>query len=115
MTNFRKKFLDFKQRLSKGKMYSITIVILAVLVGVNVYQYQRTNAFRQQLENQYNRAFFDMVGYVQNIDTLLIKSIISTTPEKTAQTLQEIWRQANLAQENLNLLPVSQPVLANTS
>ena len=115
MTNFRKKLLDFKQRLSKGKMYSIAIVILAVLIGVNVYQYQRTNAFRQQLENQYNRAFFDMVGYVQNIDTLLIKSIISTTPEKTAQTLQEIWRQANLAQENLNLLPVSQPVLANTS
>lgn len=115
MTNFRKKLLNFKQRLSKGRMYSVAIVSLAILIGINVYQYQRTNAYRQQLENQYNRAFFDMIGYVQNVDTLLIKSIISTTPDKTAQTLQEIWRQANLAQENLNLLPISQPVLANTS
>jgi len=56
-----------------------------------------------------------MVGYVNNVETLLAKSMISTTTQKTAITLQEAWRQATLAQTNLGQLPVSQPVLASTS
>jgi spore germination protein len=115
MTRFREKFLDFKKRLSKGKMYSITILLVGLIGGFGAYQHQRANGYRHQLETNYNRAFFDMIGYVQNVDTLLSKSLITTTPQKTSHTLQEAWRQSNLAQENLGLLPVSQTLMANTS
>jgi len=40
--------------------------------------------------NQYNRAFYEMVGYVNNVEVLLLKSLICNSPEKTAQTMQEM-------------------------
>jgi len=96
-------------------MYSIVVVAIAAVAIWGFTQYKSASEMRQRLNNQYNRAFFDMVGYVENVNTLLLKSLITSTPEKTAAVLQEAWRQSNLAQENLGLLPVSQPVLANTS
>lgn len=112
---FREKLLDLKRRLSDRKMYSMVVVIIAVVSIWGVYQYKHAANLRQELDNQYNRAFYDMVGYVHNVDVLLTKSLISSTPTKTAGTLQEAWRQANLAQTNLGQLPISQQVLSNTS
>lgn len=111
----REKLLDFKRRLSDRKMYSIVVVVIAAVAIWGVSQYKQAASYRQELDNQYNRAFYDMVGYVNNVEVLLIKSLITSTPEKTAAVLQEAWRQANLAQSNLGQLPISQPVLANTS
>lgn len=115
MRSIREKLLDFKRRLSDRKMYSVVIVVIAVVAIWGIYQYKHASNLRQELDNQYNRAFFDMVGYVNNVDTLLTKSMIASSTTKTASTLQEAWRQANLAQTNLGQLPVSQPVLAKTS
>jgi len=113
--SIREKLLDFKRRLSDRKMYSIVIVVIAAVAIWGITQYKKAADLRQELDNQYNRAFYDMIGYVNNVETLLVKSMITSTPEKTASILQEAWRQANLAQTNLGQLPVSQPVLANTS
>jgi spore germination protein len=113
--SFREKLLDLKRRLSDRKMYSIVIVVIGAISIWGLYQYKHAANLRQQLDNQYNRAFYDMVGYVNNVDVLLMKSLISATPTRTAATLQEAWRQANLAQANLGQIPVAQQVLANTS
>lgn len=115
MGKFREKLLDFKHRLQDRKMYSIVILVIAVITALGIYQYKRVNNMRQLLNNQYNRSFYDMVGYVNNVETLLMKSMVSGTPERTASSLQEAWRQAYMAQTNLGQLPVNQPVLANTS
>ncbi len=111
----RDKLLDFKRRLSDRKMYSIVVVLVAAVAAWGIYQYKRVGDLRQELDNQYNRAFYEMVGYVNNVESLLAKSMVSTTTDRTAITLQEAWRQAGLAQTNLGQLPVSQPVLASTS
>ncbi len=111
----RDKLLDFKRRLSDRRMYSIVIVLIGAISIWGIYQYKRAANLRHELDNQYNRAFYEMVGYVNNVETLLAKSMISTTTEKTAVTLQEAWRQATMAQTNLGQLPVTQPVLASTS
>jgi len=112
---FREKMLDWKKRLSDRHMYSVTVVIIAVVAAWGIYQYKRSADLRQELDNQYNRAFYEMVGYVQNIEVLLMKSMISATPQMVSETLKEAWHQANLAQTNLGQLPVTQEVLANTS
>lgn len=96
-------------------MYSIVVAVIGAVSLWGIYQYRHAADLRQELDNQYNRAFYEMVGYVNNVESLLAKSMVSTTTEKTAITLQEAWRQANLAQSNLGQLPVSQPVLASTS
>jgi spore germination protein len=111
----RDKLLDFKRRLSDRKMYSIVVVLVSAVTLWGIYQYKRAANLRQELDNQYNRAFYEMVGYVYNVETLLAKSMVGATTQRTAVTLQETWRQANLAQTNLGQLPVSQPVLASTS
>ncbi len=113
--SIREKLLDLKRRLSDRKMYSIVIVVIGAVGMWGFYQYRHAADLRQELDNQYNRAFYEMTGYVNNVEVLLIKSLIASTPTKTAATMQEAWRQANLAQSNLGQLPVSQNVLANTS
>ena len=115
LARIREKLLDWKKRLSDRHMYSVFIVIVAAVAAWGIYQYKRASDLRQELDNQYNRAFYEMVGYVQNIEALLMKSMISATPQMAAETLQEAWHQANLAQTNLGQLPVTQEVLANTS
>ena len=112
--SIREKLLDFKRRLSDRKMYSIVIVVIAAVAIWGIFQYRNAASMRQKLDNQYNRSFYEMVGYVNNVETLLIKSLITSTPTKTAGVLQEAWRQANFAQANLGQLPIEQPVLANT-
>lgn len=111
----REKLLDFKRRLSDRRMYSIVIVVVAAVGIWGILQYKHAANLRQELDNQYNRAFFDMAGYVNNVETLLMKSMITSTTDRTAAILQEAWRQANMAQENLGQLPISQHTLANTS
>ncbi|TYQ14823.1 UNVERIFIED_CONTAM: germination protein YpeB [Acetivibrio alkalicellulosi] len=113
--SIREKLLDFKRRLSDRKMYSITILVIAAVAMWGMYQYKHAANLRQELDNQYNRAFYEMVGYVNNVQVLLMKSLITSTPNGTATTMQEAWRQANMAQTNLGQLPISQHVLANTS
>lgn len=111
----RDKLIDFKRRLSDRKMYSIVILVIGAIGIWGLYQYKEASQLRQKLDNQYNRAFYDMVGYVQNVNTLLGKSLLTSTPAKTASILQEAWRQANMAQENLGQLPVATNVLSGTS
>ncbi len=111
----RDKLLDFKRRLSDRRMYSIVITVICAIALWGIYQFKHAANLRQELDNQYNRAFYEMVGYVNNVETLLAKSMVSTTTDRTAITLQEAWKQADLAQTNLGQLPVSQPVLASTS
>jgi sensor domain CHASE-containing protein len=105
--SLREKLLDFKRRLSDRKMYSIVILVIGVVAIWGFFQYKQAISLQQKLDNQYNRAFYDMVGYVNNVEVLLVKSMIAASPEKAAQTMQEAWRQANLAQTNLGELPVS--------
>ncbi|MGI6777152.1 MAG: germination protein YpeB [Acetivibrionales bacterium] len=113
--SIREKLLDLKRRLQDRKMYSIVLVVIAAVSIWGISQYRNSANLRQQLDNRYSRTFYDMVGYVRNVEVLLMKSLVSSTPAKTAATLQEAWRQANLAQANLGQLPISQQVLANTS
>jgi len=113
--SFREKLLDFKRRLSDRKMYSVVIVLIAAVAIWGIYQYKHAADLRQELDNQYNRSFYDMAGYVQNVDVLLTKAMITSTPTKTASVMQEAWRQANMAQSNLGQLPVPPHILENTS
>ena len=93
----------------------VIIVILAIaLIILGIYTYNQRTVQTQTLENQYNMAFYEVVDYVQNVETYLAKSLISTTPEHGAQTLTQVWRQANLATAYLSQLPVSTEEMSKT-
>ena len=106
--------VDWKNRLKKGHMLSV-ICILLIIVGIlGAILYKKQREYRQASENSYNMAFFELVDYVQNVETYLAKSLISSTPEHGAETLTNLWREANLAQAYLSRLPIESQELAST-
>lgn len=111
----RDKLLDFKSRLSDRHMYSIVILSIAILSSLGIYQYKAKLNYKNFVENQFNRAFFELVGDVQNVETSLAKSMVTSTPRATATELTEVWRQANFAQNNLSQLPLSNIEIGNTA
>ena len=115
MNKFRSKLVEWKSKLQDRKMYSVVIIIIGLVAIWGFYQYREASQYRQLMENTYNRAFYDMLGYVDNVETLLTKSLASSSNQRTASILQEAWRQSNLAEENLSQLPIEQPALASTS
>ena len=108
------KLKDWVSRLKKAHMLSVIgvfIIIIAVLITVLVRKEQDS---KQASENSYNMAFYSLVDYVENVETYLAKSLISSTPEHGAETLTNVWREANLAQAYLSQLPIESQELANT-
>lgn len=112
------KLKDWKERLKDRHMLSLVIglvIALVIIIALGIYTYQKQREYRQASENQYNMAFFELVDYVGNVETYLAKSLISSTPEHGAETLTQVWREANLAQAYLAQLPLENEGLTNTA
>ncbi len=113
--NIKEKLTDWKNRLKDRHMLSVIVVMGAIIIGLGVFTYKKQMDFRQASENSYNMAFYELVDYVQNVETYLAKSLISTTPEHGAETLTHLWREADLAQSYLAQIPIGTEEIANTA
>lgn len=101
-------------RLKKAHMLSIIFIALMVIILLVAILIKNQKTAKQASENSYNMAFYELVDYVQNVETYLAKSLISSTPEHGAETLTNVWREANLAQAYLSQLPIESQELENT-
>ena len=108
------KLVDWKNRLKDRHMLSVVVVLFAIIIAMGVWIYKKQVDYRQASENQYNMAFFELVDYVQNVETYLAKSLISSTAEHGAETLTNVWKEANLAQVYLSRLPIESVELEKT-
>ncbi len=115
MGKIKNKLVDWKNRLKDRHMLSIIVVLVAALVILGLYTYKKQVEFRQASENSYNMAFFELVDYVQNVETYLAKSLISSSAEQGAETLSNVWREANLAGAYLAQLPIESHELEKTA
>lgn len=101
---------------NKKNYIVVAIVLVIAIVGAIIYYaYQETRKYVTASENKNNMAFFELVDYVQNVETYLAKAMISTTPEHGAETLTNVWREASIAQSCLSQLPISSHELESTS
>ena len=66
------------------------------------------------MNNAYNKAFYELVDYIKNVEVMLIKARMTSSPELTAATLSDVWRESFCAASNLGQLPISVGVLSNT-
>ena len=103
-----------KEKLKKAYMASSIAVLIVIIIGLAIIMYNNNKKYIQTSENSYNSAFYQLTDYVQNVETYLAKSLISTTPEHGAETLTNLWREANLAQTYLSMLPVESQELEKT-
>ena len=102
------------KKLKKEYMLGIIAVLVVLAVALGIVMYNKQKEYRQASENNYNMAFYELVDYVQNVETYLAKSLISSSNEHGAETLTHLWREANLAQSYLAMLPIESQELENT-
>ncbi len=98
---------------ARNRAKNLVIAILLATTIFGAYQYNRAVMLRRQLDNSYNRAFNELVGYVQNVELMLMKARMTSSPELTAETLNEVWRDASAASSSLTQLPLSVGVISN--
>lgn len=115
MARIKNKLIDWRDRLEDRHMLSIIVVLVAALAILGIYTYKKQMEYRQLSENAYNMAFFELVDYVQNVETYLAKAIISSSPEQGVETLTNVWREANLAGAYLAQLPINTHELEKTA
>ena len=65
--------------------------------------------------NRYNESFGNLVNYMNSVESLLAKSMISKNPEYAAETLTEVWRDSNLALVYLSEMPMNSEKLSQTA
>lgn len=104
--------------MKKNVKKIITYAIIAILVGIIIYlAYLLKNKKDETInvsENSYDMAFYELVSYSQNVENYLAKSLITKSSSYSAETLTYLWREANLAQTYLCMLPIQSQELENT-
>ena len=100
----------------KRVVISIVIILLIIAVAIlGYFLYKKNNEVILASENLYDSNFYELVDYIQNVETYLAKSTISTSSTHAAETLTYLWREANLAQTYLAMLPIESQELENTA
>lgn len=115
MGKIKSKLIDWKNRLKDRHMLTIVVVLFSIIVILAIYIYKKQTEYRQASENSYNMAFYEVVDYVQNVEVFLAKSLITNSPESSAESLTNVWREANLALGYLTQLPINSHEIENTS
>jgi len=108
------KITIWESKIKNKKLISIVVILTAVLIILGIYTYNQNKQYRQASQNLYNMAFYQLVDYIQNVETYLAKSIISSSAEQGAETLTNVWREANLAVAYLSQLPINSNELEKT-
>lgn len=96
----------------EGKGGIVAGIILAIVLGIFcLYLANEKQEVVETLESSYTRSFYDLIEYMDNVETLLAKVQISNSSEYAAKTLTDIWRKADLAQSSLAQIPITHMTL----
>lgn len=92
----------------------LTAAIIALIIwGCN--QTIKRRETLNSLNNQYNRAFHELVTYVDDIQTSLDKGLLASTPAQMASISSDLFRKSTAAKACLGQLPISDVNMDNTA
>ncbi len=98
------------------RIATLTFVVVAAAALMWGFGEMRAKEDAQRmLGARYQQAFFAAVDHVENVEVLLSKAMVATTPQQVAQVFSDLREQAWAAQANLNQLPLLQGTLMRTS
>lgn len=99
----------------KNKLIIPILFLSLVCVGGWGYsQYQAKRQWEINAENQYQRAFEELTGHVNNLETQLTKSLVAASGEQFIRLMTDGWREANSCQEDIGQLPLTSLDLSRT-
>ena len=114
MGKIKNKIYDWKDRLRSGKMLTLVITLIIIILTLAIYSLNLSKKYRQLSENSYNHAFYQLIEYVDNTEKLLAKATISYSSEHATETFSNIDKQSALAQAYLARMPIDTQELENT-
>ena len=94
------------------------VIMFAIFGAVVLFAMNMANVYGRQKQinnDSYNRAIYEVITSVNNIDILVAKVRITTSNEYNITIMAEIVKEAGKAKDNLALLPVDQNSMANVS
>ena len=101
------------------KAFIITVSLLAVVVMVlGVYLFQTNTVLGNtsaNLENLYQRSFYDLVNNVNNMEVGVSKLMITSDSASQQKLMSELKQQTSDAEDNLSLLPLEIETVAETT
>ncbi len=100
--------------MERKKLYWLFSVVVVALGVFGIYECFKAKAYQRSLEDTYNRAFYELTDYVDDIDTLLAKGMLATSAGEMATISQELSVQASAAKSCLAQLPVTEVQLDKT-
>ena len=115
LAKLEKKISEFKKK--QDPRY-VAVFMFAVFGAVVLIAMNFANVYgreKQENSDSNNRAMYEIITSVNNIDVLVAKVRITMSNEYNIVTLSEITKEASLAKENLAALPVSQNSMGNVS
>lgn len=102
------------KKAKKITMWTIVLFLVVMIALLGYFLYKKNSEIELVSRNLYNNNFYELINYVQNVETYLAKSTISTSSNHSAETLTYLWREANLAQTYLANLPIESQELEKT-
>lgn len=104
---------------TKKIVIAIVAIIAVILIGVIIWLGYKLNEKNKESvlasENLYNSAIYELADYMENVENYLAKATITTSATHGAETLTSLWREANLAQTYLSMLPIESQELESTA
>ena len=91
------------------------LVLIGAIAFLGYKLYEKNKESINTSQNLYNQSLFELVDYMENVENYLAKSTISTSAKYGAETLTHLWREANLAQTYLSMLPIESQELESTA
>lgn len=104
-----------KKRMNEKGLLVLIGIFGLVITGIAVYQYNSNIAYREKIENVYQKSFTELVDYVGNINIILNKALITNDSAELSELSEKLRTETALAKSVLGQLPLSSVELDKTS
>ena len=102
------------KKIKEKYVCTIIIVLAIVALCAMIIAYKNYKDYETVKKNKYNMAFFELVDYMENVESYLAKSLITKEAAASSENLILVWRETNLAGAFLSQIPVSTEGLSKT-
>lgn len=102
------------KKIKEKYVCTIIIVLAIVALCAMIIAYKNYKDYETVKKNKYNMAFFELVDYMENVESYLAKSLITKEAAASSENLILVWRETNLAGAFLSQMPVSTEGLSKT-
>ena len=94
--------MEKRKKIIKIITYAVAVLVIAGLSTALALAVERQNQLRIDLENVYEKSYYDTMASLFNIETNLEKLSIAEGENMQKKRLNDIWRECELTESNLS-------------